>query len=175
MIGSSFTEFKSAQLKSNFKLVKQHTRILITYCSELAADPWLFMLSSFSHFLLFHFPLRLSTSSQKGNLSLSRPHIFYRFIWIYSDLFDEGFVSKSLSLDMIRSSHVRCHVTYNSFVQWHVTLRESCHSCTDIRDWTHSCMDIHNWTDKPRAQGRDKGHQYYTLYQDLLSTVLYLE
>jgi hypothetical protein len=48
---------------------------------------------------------------------------------------------KSLSLDMIRSCHVTCHVTYNSFVQWHVTLRESCHSCTDIRDWI----------DKPRA------------------------
>jgi hypothetical protein len=44
---------------------------------------------------------------------MSRPCIFYRFIWIYSDLFDRGFVSKSLSLDMIRSCHVMCHVTYN--------------------------------------------------------------
>jgi hypothetical protein len=34
---------------------------------------------------------------------LSRPHIFYQFIWIYSDLFDDSFSSKSLSLDMIRS------------------------------------------------------------------------
>jgi hypothetical protein len=72
---------------------------------------------------------------------LSRPRIFYRFIWIYSDLFDKGFVSKSLSLDMIRSCHVICHVTYKPFVQWHVTLGESCHSRTDIRDWI----------DKPRA------------------------
>jgi hypothetical protein len=48
--------------------------------------------------------------------AVSRPHIFYQFIWIYSDLFDEGFVSKSLSLDMIRSCHVMCHVTYKSFV-----------------------------------------------------------
>jgi hypothetical protein len=48
---------------------------------------------------------------------------------------------KSLSLDMIRSSHVMCHVTYNTFVKWHVTLGESCDSCTDIRDWI----------DKPRA------------------------
>jgi hypothetical protein len=72
---------------------------------------------------------------------LSRLHIFYRFIWIYSDLFDRGFVSKSLSLDMIRSCHVMCHVTYKPFVQWHVTLGESCHSHTDI----------HDWIDKPRA------------------------
>jgi hypothetical protein len=48
---------------------------------------------------------------------------------------------KSLSLDVIRSSHVMCHVTYNTFVKWHVTLGESCHSCMDIRDWI----------DKPRA------------------------
>jgi hypothetical protein len=66
---------------------------------------------------------------------MSRPHIFYQFIWIYSDLFDEGFVFKSLSLDMIRSCHVICHVTYKPFVQWHVTLGESCHSSMDIRDW----------------------------------------
>jgi hypothetical protein len=72
---------------------------------------------------------------------LSRLRIFYRFIWIYSDLFDEGFVSKSLSIDMIRSCHVMCHVTYKPFVQWHVTLGESCHSHTDICDWI----------DKPRA------------------------
>jgi hypothetical protein len=72
---------------------------------------------------------------------MSRPCIFCQFIWIYSDLFDKGFVSKSLSLDVIRSYHVMCHVTYKPLVQWHVTLGESCHSSTDIRDWI----------DKPRA------------------------
>jgi hypothetical protein len=66
---------------------------------------------------------------------MSQPRIFYRFIWIYSDLFDRGFVFKSLSLDVIRSCHVMRHVTYKTFVQWHVTLGESCHSRTDIRDW----------------------------------------
>jgi hypothetical protein len=73
--------------------------------------------------------------------NMSRPHIFYQFIWIYLDLFDRGFVSKSLSLDMIRFCHVTCHVIYKPFVQWHVTLGESCHSRTDICDWI----------DKPRA------------------------
>jgi hypothetical protein len=43
---------------------------------------------------------------------------------------------------MIRSCHVMCHVTYNSFVKQHVTLRESCHSCMDIHDWTDKRVEI---------------------------------
>jgi hypothetical protein len=92
-------------------------------------------------------PIAMSSPPPKKNCAqkfisnLSRLRIFYRFIWIYSDLFDRGFVSKSLSLDMIRSCHMMCHVTYKPFVQWHMTLGESCHSRTDICDWI----------DKPRA------------------------
>jgi hypothetical protein len=79
--------------------------------------------------------------ARREDRGVSQPHIFYRLIWIYLDFFDRGFVSKSLSLDMIRSCHVMYHMTYKPFDQWHVTLGESCHSHTDIRDWI----------DKPRA------------------------
>jgi hypothetical protein len=90
-----------------------------------------------------HFKEQVKNSPELSLSSslVSRPRIFYRFIWIYSDLFDRGFVSKSLSLDMIRTSHVICHVTYKPFDKWHMTLGESCHSHTDI----------HDWIDKPRA------------------------
>jgi hypothetical protein len=116
--------------------VESFVYVLYEELAKLSIDVWAWDALSEKFFLL-----KVFLCGVLGDMLVSRPCIFYRFIWIYSDLFDRGFVSKSLSLDMIRSCHVMCCVTFKPFVQWHMTLGESCHSHTDI----------HDWIDKPRA------------------------